>query len=68
MEDRRVNEPLGERPSYCERCGERPVNLQIYPLRPINNEWICSRHPEYRTPAQYPTERQTPGPMTNWDV
>jgi hypothetical protein len=41
-------------PTHCERCGERPVNVQIYPLRPIDGEWTCSRHPEYSRKATYP--------------
>jgi hypothetical protein len=64
-----ANGPMGERPSHCEQCGERPINLQLYPLRPFGGAWICSRHPEYSKPAEYPTERPPRvGPMTIDDV
>jgi hypothetical protein len=64
-----ANEPMGERPSHCESCGLPPVNLQLYPLRPFGGAWICSRHPEYKQPAEYPQERPPSlGPKTNWDV
>lgn len=60
-----------QRPTHCEHagCGLPPTNLQIYPLRPIDNEWICSRHPEYQQYAKYPIveRKQTPGPHTVWD-
>lgn len=53
-----LNEPMGERPSHCEQCGEPPVNLQLYPLRPFGGAWICSRHPEYKQPAEYPKSNE----------
>lgn len=36
-----------ELPTHCERCGERPTHVQLYPLVKVGDEFICSRHPDY---------------------
>jgi hypothetical protein len=47
-----------EPPSHCERCGERPTNVQIYPLVKVGDDFICSRHDDYPRKQSKPDSRE----------